>query len=418
MPRLIKFCAAALMLFSAATLSAQESDARNDERAEASVRTITQIRFEGLKKTKESYMQELLGGCIGTPAGELDLQQIETELHAEGIFSEINIELVDSDDGENAVLSVRVKEKITFLPLPFLSYSSDGLMGGFMLMNMNAFGKKNVLLAGGIFSKTLLMGQTAFQKPAGDLAHPGISAAAGFSHKNEEIVNAGGSTVYDLEGNFVNAALSITEKITPAFSINAGISYHFCDITSGGLDSVHQWQLFSGWSYSVRDWNGWFLSSSGIRFQGDVGLDENGSFTSGLSLAMTMQKPLLPRLRISCGLSGSLEEGRHPALMQKKNSVGSTILRTDFRSPKMAAAEGSLECAVFRAKKAATVSLYGSYEAAAAEDADGTPVFCHGPGAGLLVYLSQVAFPACKVGFSYNVPQNLFQFVIGIGMGF
>ena len=166
--------------------------------------TVSSIKFTGLKKTKESYMQNLLKDFVGKDSGEINLNEIETILQAEGLFSEINLNFEnaensaiagesensgDAEKTENSTvtLNVTLKEKITFLPLPFASYSSDGFMGGFMLMNMNAFGRKNNLILGGVFSKNTQMGLLMFSKPAGDLKHPGFGTFTNFSHKKTRL---------------------------------------------------------------------------------------------------------------------------------------------------------------------------------------------------------------------------------------
>ena len=103
-------------------------------------RQIETIEIIGLKKTDESYVQSLLKEYCGKESSSVDAADVETVLQAEGIFSEVHV-FVNEEK-----ISIEVKEKITFLPLPFASYSSDGFMGGFVLMNMNAFGRKNNII--------------------------------------------------------------------------------------------------------------------------------------------------------------------------------------------------------------------------------------------------------------------------------
>ena len=73
---------------------------------------------------------------------------------------------------------------------------------------------------------------------------------------------------------------------------------------------------------------------------------------------------------------------------------------------------------LFCKKKAATVSVYGSYESVIARDVDDEIELAHGPGGGLLIYLKQIAFPAVAFGFAYNMPQNVWQYVVSLGVSF
>ncbi|MDE5614200.1 MAG: hypothetical protein K2I74_06080, partial [Treponemataceae bacterium] len=107
---------------------------------------ITSVRFSGLKRTRESYMQKVLAQFVGADSDVLDLGEVETVLRSEGLFSEIAVSF--SEDG--ATIHVAVTEKWSFIPLPFCSYTNDGFMGGLILMDNNAFGQKNTLMVGGV----------------------------------------------------------------------------------------------------------------------------------------------------------------------------------------------------------------------------------------------------------------------------
>lgn len=196
---------------------------------------VSSIKFNGLKKTKESYMQNLLKDFIGKDSGEVNFNEIETILQAEGLFSEIsmdfendeNFPVAEQNENPGVTLNVNLKEKITFLPLPFASYSSDGFMGGFMLMNMNAFGRKNNLITGGVFSKNMQMGLLMFSKPAGDIKHPGFGTFTNFSHKENEITDFDDNTLFKFDSINFRERLNFTEKLNKYFSLEVGTEYFY-----------------------------------------------------------------------------------------------------------------------------------------------------------------------------------------------
>ena len=113
-------------------------------------RTVVDLKIDGLKKTKESYVHRILSEYIGKKESEVKIKEIETILQEQNLFSEISVSLLSEENSEKCILNINVKEKITFIPLPFVSVSKDGPMGGFVPMEMNALGKKYQYSAGGV----------------------------------------------------------------------------------------------------------------------------------------------------------------------------------------------------------------------------------------------------------------------------
>ncbi len=387
---------------------------------------VSSIKFRGLKKTKESYMQNLLKDFVGKDSEELDFNEIETILQAEGLFSEISLnlenignsgELEESGQNENSgvILNVNLKEKITFLPLPFASYSSDGFMGGFMLMNMNAFGRKNNLIAGGVFSKNMQMGLLMFSKPAGDIKHPGFGTFTNFSHKENEITDFDDNNLLKFDSINFRERFNFTEKMNKYFSLSAGAEYFYGHFYKDDMDDYHQWTVSSALNFQNVSWNGWYLIGNGASFEYSAGYSTDWKIIEGISFRANYQIPVAKRNRLIFNAAGTIESGKNVMLQADRGDAGCSIMNSNFKTERIASAMISMEEALFR-HKIATVTFYETYEGAIAEDSDGNFVYCHGPGAGLKLYMKQIAFPAMNMGFSYNVNQNFFKFVISVGM--
>lgn len=396
---------------------------------------ISKIKFEGLKKTKESYMQNLLKDYIGKEKSEVNLKEIETILQAEGLFSEVNLSFESENKIENLnseqnletnnnieeienllVLKVSVKEKITFVPLPFASYSSDGFMGGFMLMDMNAFGKKFNLISGGIFSKDMQMALLTFSKPTGTIENPGFSSASSFSHNENTITSFDDDTLLEFDSISFHQRFAISSKFGKYFSGSCGLGYFYSRFFKNDWDDLHEWILNSSISFNKVDWNGWYLISKGASLSAEVGYSTEWEIIESVSFRANYQIPFFERNRFIFNVSGTLENNKNIVSKASRANIGNTIMNSNFKTEKIGGAMFCVEEALFR-HKVATVSVYETYEAAISEDYDGSFVYCHGPGAGLKLYLKQIAFPAMNMGFSYNVNQNFFNFVIAIGMG-
>ena len=384
---------------------------------------VSSIKFNGLKKTKESYMQNLLKDFIGKDSGEVNFNEIETILQAEGLFSEIsmdfendeNFPVAEQNENPGVTLNVNLKEKITFLPLPFASYSSDGFMGGFMLMNMNAFGRKNNLITGGVFSKNMQMGLLMFSKPAGDIKHPGFGTFTNFSHKENEITDFDDNTLFKFDAINFRERLNFTEKLNKYFSLEVGTEYFYGHFYKDEMDDYHQWTVSSSLNFQNVNWNGWYLIGNGASVGYSAGYSTEWKIIQGISFKANYQIPIAKRNRMIFNAAGTIETGKNVMLQSDRGNVGCSIMNSNFKTERIFGTMFSMEEALFR-HKIATVTLYETYECAFAEDFSGDFVYCHGPGAGLKLYMKQIAFPAMNMGFSYNVNQNFFKFVISIGM--
>ena len=94
--------------------SQQQSSFQNGESGAASEGLLQKITFQGLKRTKDSYLQGELKAFINRPLTPKTMSVIESDLQAMNLFSSINIEKIPASDG-NLELKITVKEKITFI---------------------------------------------------------------------------------------------------------------------------------------------------------------------------------------------------------------------------------------------------------------------------------------------------------------
>jgi hypothetical protein len=380
---------------------------------------VSEVRFEGLKKTKESYVQKLLEKYTGMEEENVDIKEIETLLQAQGLFSEINVSLSsEGDETPHTVIVVKVKEKITFLPLPFASYSSDGFMGGFMLMNMNAFGKKYTLVGGGVFSPSVQTGMLAFSKPAVDIRHPGLSFYTSLSRKNLKFLDFAGNTVMDNKYFTAAADLSVSEKLLPFFTCSIGSHFDMADVLeTDDYPALYQWAGTMSFSLQNVDWNGWYLISQSANLRGELGWSSDEKLIGGCSFKGELQIPFVPRIRGILSGSGAFTYNQNEVFWLSKSSGGSSILDSKFRTDFIAGTSFTVETALLK-RKFGTVSLYGSYEYVIAHDFDDTFKSASGPGFGGKLYLQQVAFPAVVMGAAYNINRNKWQYVISVGVNF
>ncbi len=380
---------------------------------------VTKINFHGLKKTKNFYIQSKVKKFLNSTVADFDQHGLETALQLEGLFDDIQVSLKKNSETE-ASAEVSLKEKITFIPIPFAMYSSSGLMGGAMVMDTNAFGTKNMFVVGGAYSESALTGMAIFSKPQQQNWIPGISLSISASKNKTTVTNLDSEEVLKYKAVDFSSKMSISEQ---AGDFNTFYFEGFFKLVSSS--QVENFQKVSplnsagvgiSWQVSKSDWNGWFMSSCGAGFSAGMTLYSSKSdydFGKTFSANFNIQKPLINRLRLYS--EGSAFYGKDQHISSYRGGGSVSILPGNFRTLDIAGGKAGFEFALFKGK-IGTLSVYGDYQAVSARDLDDDFCFMQGPNGGVKVYLAKIAFPALAMGMSYNVTKNYAQFSAAMGI--
>ena len=74
-------------------------------------RTVVDLKIDGLKKTKESYVHRILSEYIGKKESEVKIKEIETILQEQNLFSEISVSLLSEENSEKMYSEHKCKGK-------------------------------------------------------------------------------------------------------------------------------------------------------------------------------------------------------------------------------------------------------------------------------------------------------------------
>jgi len=395
---------------------------------------VKKIVFNGLRKTRDSFLQEKYKKYKENTVSQIDMHALETELQQEGIFDEIKINLVSEND-EYATIQIDVTEKITFIPLPFAMYSSSGGACGLIVLDTNAFGVKDMFMIGGVLSTSSKMAMASFAKPSKN-GIPGFSIFGSFSKNKPEVYNIENNNVFEYENLNYGVKFSIIEKIGDFH--NFALGFDFCRIkTDDAADSfltesakIGNFSL--GWNISKSDWNGIFMSTIGSTFSASLGRrftsdsEIKNNVIQNYATAWTFQKPIFSeRFRIVSKISGSFGKNNVLSNFYEKNEGSVTILPGEFKTERIAGGYAGFEWAV-KKFRFGMLSLYADYEAVYAQDFDistqmnwfdsDSYKFCQGATGGVRFYLSKIAFPAVALGVSYNATEKYWQFAAAMGV--
>lgn len=388
---------------------------------------VTKINFQGLKKTKDSYIQSKVKKFTGRPLAETDLHALETAVQLEELFDDIHIS-PSQIDAYNAEIIVSVKEKITFIPLPFALVSSSGFMAGAVVMDTNAFGRKDNFLIGGFFSNSSKTGMASFSKQPKEHGIPGLALFVSGAQNNPELVNLDEDTVLKYKANSFSANLALIEKIGEHFSIANAYGFKYLStkddkkFPARAPESIKAGITSLNIGYSKSDWNGVFMSTNSIAVSGEIGLtnmdEKDFRHPFGLSFAIGAQHPIfIERLRIYQKMSGFYGKRNHIAFFKGQGEGSVNILPGSFVTERIVGGNAGLEIAVAKFSWA-TISIYGDYQLVYTKDMDKDYELMHGPNGGVRFYLSKIAFPALAIGVAYNATKHYFQAAAAMGVSF
>ena len=408
--------------------AAQDSD--KDSRKNASVDYAAKIagaenlpiaRFDisGLKRTKRSYMDNLLAEFNGKPVSVPTIKMIETTLQAQNLFDQINVSAKALDDGQAAV-EISFKEKWSLLPLPVGYYTDGSYALGLFLMDMNTFGQHCTTILGGIYSPNTIMGAGVFRKPPAKKGKLGFSIAANVSRSKHTFADSKNIGVYTYKNFYSGARANILFKPTNATTASVGAGYSFFEpIDSPNVRRTNQWSAAATWGISSSSWNGYFLSVNSFDVGAEFLFSDNPEqrFAQTFEFGGQAQRPIYERIRLMTAARGFFSNDLLETNFVGRAKSGVTLLPSSFATNQIFGLFSGLEVAVAKSKFG-MLSVYALYEVAVARDWDKTFYACHGPEAGVRIYLAKVAFPAFAFGASYNINEDRFQYSFSGGASF
>lgn len=393
---------------------------------------VSKINFIGLKKTKESYILPKFKKFTGKTIAETDMHDFETAVQLEGLFDDIHIS-TEQISGEEAQINVSVKEKITFIPLPFAMASSSGFMAGGIVMDTNAFGRKDMFMIGGFFSSDSMTGMASVSRPPKDNFIPGFSIFVSGSKSTPELENLEEKSVFKYKAKAFSTGFSITEKLGEHFAISNSYNFKLCSTDdhdkfpkNSAPESIRIGSVSLAVGYSKSDWNGFFMSTNSASIAAEFRLtnseDTDFRYPQEYSFSIGEQHPLFtPRLRFYQKISGSYGRKNHLSQFKDKGAGSVAILPGKFKTERIVGGNAGFEVAVKKFSWA-MLSIYGDYQVVCTQDFPQPDdekedyKFMHGPNGGVRFYLAKIAFPALAMGLAYNVTQHYWQFSAALGM--
>ncbi len=382
--------------------------------------TIKEIRINGLSRTRRGHVLGHSASGPGRPVSTFDPHGFVNRLTRRNIFSDIDIAYA-AEDGM-AVILIDVKEKWTLIPLPFYYSNSNNTSYGFFLIESNLLGYGKSLFLGGAASSLGWSGSIGYFDP--EIMSTNFRMSIFLSYKNSLYRNG------DIHGNVYReyrsreqfARLDLGYAFTEHFSLflsgarrriltemDSGAKFNIPDSqeeASGAvIADVRDLVFFEYFYYGL-----WGRLEASRHFPTDEASVGYGTLEARLGYA----KRVLSYNRVSLFLEGFLCDAPEIALYRIGGKPGSRILPAEIIvSRRHASATVSWERPVLRYSWGA-VTLLAFWEQGVFDDGSTGHSF-YGPGAGVLVYLKRVAFPAVSFNYAVNLPTRGGEFSAAIG---
>ena len=384
---------------------------------------VTDIHFDGLKRTKEKYLKSVLKQYIGKQIKDIDTHEIETEIQKIGLFDSV-VATIQQELSEQAFINISLIEKWAIVPIPLLSYV-DEWMGGLILEDTNAFGENDNFSIGAEGSKSRVRVTTSFSTPS-VIGKPGLSFSASGAKDKVVLYDMNKNRVLEYQSINYNLDGKLNYKFSLVHSAVFGIGYRFADNQpdddyvdfkdSRQNMNLRMLSLNGKYNFEISDWNGWFLSKTQITVNGEIALNQGDEVIPSVMLTLRYQHPVIwDRLRFVSHAAGYYSYHSKVPMYKKGRTVGVDFLPNWFVSPIMVAGGAGFEVGVYRFSLA-TFSIGAQYQVFYGRDWDKHFDFHHGWSCAVHGNLNRVAYPAFSIGLTQDVTNGNLSYALGLGM--
>jgi hypothetical protein len=383
---------------------------------------IRAVSVSGLKRTKPHIIEKPLQRFVGMDAGSVDPHEVFAIVKSIGVLEPLSVEITDNQGGKT--LAVTVREKWAVFPLPLLSVSSSGWLAGGVLLDANAFGVKDTLLAMGMGGPEGLSAAAMYLNTPDSAGEFGWSIMGWFSSREiKDTDQTGKQTLRKYKATTIRPAIGLSYQIAEHIASNVSLSYRHVALQDaenpinapekGAQGITLSPELSIRWS----DWDGYLLNENHALLKYDCTFTFDGGHTHSLSLNAVCHHSVIPGFRVFAkGGAVFSSASADPFFTPPMNNVVN-ILAMSYSPTSFAGASLGLEthlCTV----SLGTVTLSFAYQAVYSHGDVSPHQADHGAAASLQLYFSGIALPAVGLGGSYNAARNVWQYTLNIGLSF
>jgi hypothetical protein len=386
---------------------------------------ITSVSVSGLRRTKPHIIERPLQKYIGMEAESIDINEVFALVKSAGILEPLSVELLDSQDGTGKILAVTVRDKWSIFPIPIVGIHSGGWSAGGVLVDANAFGINDTIMAMGLFGGGDIATSVMYINSPDDIGKFGWNVMGFFSLQENENTDQTGKQVlrrYNSMSIHPLFGLSylLSEHIIPSLSFSCQyVALRDADKPINEPESGVQGITLSP-SVIFRNtstWDGYFLNEKQMTLKYDFSFIINGGNAHSATMDVAFNHSIIPGFRLAAKGSAFFATPSASPFFELSPSTAVNILPTSYSARNFAGLSIGLEKYLFKFSQG-TVSLTAAYQGIYTHGDLLAHQFDHGPVAMLLMYFSKLALPAVGLGGAYNVSKNAWQYAFNVGMTF
>ena len=388
---------------------------------ETNARTITAIEITGLRRTKPHIAEYPLEKFLGMDIANLEQLEVEAAVIGTGVLDFVSMEFIEDNGG--LILHITVHEKWAIIPFPYFAADSSGINLGLFLMDSNAFGIRDTAILGGMYMTGGWLATAMYMHTPGQRGLLGWNASLAYSSVTNEDQDREEARQRLYGVNRFGASFGIYKSIVNNLSGSMGVSYSNISINNNSTNHNAPEQgaqiigLSPGLSIRYNNWDGFFMSQTGMSLQYTYNLALLGTSFHHAQLRATYEQSIIPGFRVLLRSSLSWKSTDNPLFEDGPERAQVGILPNRFSALQYAGFSAGLEKSLFRIRWG-TLSASASWQAVFSEGPIGGTQFDHGPSGGLRFYLSRLAMPAIGAGIAYNMNTGIFQFALNMGTEF
>ncbi|MCG8480158.1 MAG: BamA/TamA family outer membrane protein [Spirochaetales bacterium] len=218
------FIAALLILVSAPTISRLSA-------TEPETPQVGEIRLEGLRRTREEIVYDLIPAEPGDPFSTELLEEIRVALVDSELFASIDVSADGAEaSAETVDVVVVLDERWTLVPIPFFSTGGGATRGGLILLESNLFGRNKQLISAGFIGTNGASGFFGYIDPAVFQSKWTTSVSANIGTSEEERLLPDETTLREYEIDSRGFGLSVGYNFTDDIAAQIGLDYGAWDI--------------------------------------------------------------------------------------------------------------------------------------------------------------------------------------------
>jgi hypothetical protein len=386
---------------------------------------ICAVTVAGLKRTKPHIIERPLQKFIGMDAESIDINEVFAVVKSTGILEPLSVEIIDNQEG-GKFLAVTVRDKWSIFPIPIVGVSSGGWSAGGVLIDSNAFGVRDTVMAMGLFGSGDITASIMYINSPDDIGEFGWNVMGFFSlQENENTDQTGKHTFRRYNSMSIHPSVGLSYSLSEHLTPNLSLSYRHIalrdteDPINAPENGVQGITLSPGISIrNTSTWDGFFLNGKQIAVKYDYTLVIGGDDVHSVSINTAFNHSIIPGFRFTAK-SGMVfaTPSASPFFVSPPMSSAVNILPTDYYAANFAGISLGLEKYLFKFSHG-MLSLSAAYQAVYSHGDLSARQFDHGAAAMLLMYFSSVALPGVGLGGAYNIDKNIWQYAFNIGMSF